>query len=114
MRRPSARGTAPWAFAAAPPHTRTTASKVTSARSDGPTSSSSTRAPCPASQAADGELASSSGAFGEVAGDGVDDLGVASLHELLEGLAPHGGIDVEVGQAKDGCELLEHEEDHAV
>src|SRR5438105_674908 len=48
------------------------------------------------------------------AGNRVGDLRVARLLEFLERLAAHRGVDVQVADADDGAELLEHEEDDAV
>src|SRR5690606_13587046 len=44
----------------------------------------------------------------------VEHLGVPGLLELLERLAAHRRVDVQVRRADDGTELLEHEEEHAV
>src|SRR4051794_40680267 len=49
-----------------------------------------------------------------LAADGVDHGGVPGLLELVQALAAHGRIDVEVGDADDRSHLLEHEEDRPV
>src|SRR5450830_855313 len=40
--------------------------------------------------------------------------GIARLLEVFERLAPHGGIDVQVGHPDHRAQFLQHEEDHAV
>src|SRR5260370_2817916 len=44
----------------------------------------------------------------------VDDLSVAGLQEVLQRLTAHRRVNVQVGDAGDGGELLQHEEDRAV
>src|SRR5690606_18269659 len=51
---------------------------------------------------------------GVAAGDRVQHLRVARLLEILERLAAHMRVDVQVRRADHRAELLEHEEDHAV
>src|SRR5665213_4387487 len=46
--------------------------------------------------------------------DGVEHLGVAGLLELVQRLAAHSGIDVQVGDAGHRRQLLQHEEDRAI
>src|ERR1700722_16810691 len=57
-----------------------------------------------------------SGGFGgcDVTCHGVQNLRIASLLEILQGLAAHGGVDMQIGGAQDRPEFLEQEEDHSV